>query len=119
MTQLRAVIYARYSSDLQREASIEDQLRVCRERASREGWIVVDTYADLASSGSTSFRNGYQLLHEHARLGKFDILLAEGLDRLSRDQEDIAALYKAKRSILRQSRTRPHSNSAIWLSKSL
>jgi site-specific DNA recombinase len=94
MTQLRAVIYARYSSDLQREASIEDQLRICRERASREGWTIVDTYTDIASSGSNSFRKAYKLLHDQSRLRKFDIVLAESLDRLSRDQEDIAALYK-------------------------
>ena len=97
MTQLRAVIYARYSSDLQREASIEDQFRICREKAGQEGWLVTETYADMASSGSTSFRANYQLLHEHARIGKFDVVLAESLDRLSRDQEDVAALYKAMR----------------------
>ena len=35
---MRAVIYARYSSDLQSEASIEDQVRLCRERIAQEGW---------------------------------------------------------------------------------
>ena len=44
----RAAIYARYSSDQQREASIEDQVRLCRERAEREGWTLVQTYADRA-----------------------------------------------------------------------
>ena len=97
MTKLRAVIYARYSSDLQREASIEDQIRICRERANDEGWEIAEVYADVASSGSTSFRDGYRLLHEHAREGRFNIILAESLDRLSRDQEDVAALYKAMR----------------------
>ncbi len=38
---MRAALYARYSSDQQRAASIEDQFRVCRERAEREGWNVV------------------------------------------------------------------------------
>ena len=38
---VRAALYARYSSDQQRAASIEDQFRVCRERAAREGWKVV------------------------------------------------------------------------------
>ena len=95
MTQLRAVIYARYSSDLQREASIEDQFRICRARAAAEGWTIVETYADLALSGSTSFRPRYQQMLTDARAGKFDIVLAEGLDRLSRDQENVAGLYKA------------------------
>ena len=37
----RVVIYARYSSDAQRRESIDDQLRICRERAAREGWQIV------------------------------------------------------------------------------
>ena len=40
----RAAIYARYSSDKQREASIEDQVRLCEERAAREGWVVHERY---------------------------------------------------------------------------
>jgi site-specific DNA recombinase len=95
MTQLRAVIYARYSSDLQREASIEDQLRLCRARAAAEGWLVGECYSDMAQSGSTSFRPRYQQMLLDARAGKFDIVLAESLDRLSRDQENVAGLYKA------------------------
>lgn len=46
---IRIALYARYSSDQQSAASIEDQLRICRERASREGWHVVQTYQDAAS----------------------------------------------------------------------
>ena len=37
----RVALYARYSSDNQREASIDDQLRICREQAKREKWKVV------------------------------------------------------------------------------
>jgi site-specific DNA recombinase len=43
---VRAAIYARYSSDNQREASIADQIRICRERAKAEGWHVTATYTD-------------------------------------------------------------------------
>ena len=50
---MHIVIYARYSSDLQRDASIEDQIRVCRTRADREGWNVLDVYA-LASAMATA-----------------------------------------------------------------
>jgi site-specific DNA recombinase len=46
----RVALYARYSSDHQREASIEDQLRLCHERVAREGWQIVDTYSDAAIS---------------------------------------------------------------------
>ncbi|BCH23283.1 hypothetical protein MesoLjLb_30680 [Mesorhizobium sp. L-8-3] len=54
----RVALYARYSSDNQREASIEDQLRQCRERAAREGWTVVETYSDRAISGASLIRSG-------------------------------------------------------------
>src|SRR5262249_50897720 len=58
----RAVIYARYSSDLQRDASIEDQVRVCKARIKQEAWQLVATYADRAVSGASHLRPGYQKL---------------------------------------------------------
>jgi site-specific DNA recombinase len=91
---MRAAIYARYSTDLQREASIEDRVRICRKRIEQEGWESAATYSDAASSGASRLRPGYQKLLEDARGGQFDIVVAEALDRLSRDQEDVAALYK-------------------------
>lgn len=90
----RVAIYARYSSDNQREASIEDQIRVCQERAHKEGWHVVDCYTDHAVSGASLMRPGVQQLMQDGLAGRFDIILAEALDRLSRDQEDIAGIYK-------------------------
>jgi site-specific DNA recombinase len=91
---MRAVIYARYSSELQRDASIEDQVRICRARIEAEGWHLTGTYTDHAISGSSRLRPGYQKLLEDARAHAYDIVVAEALDRLSRDQEDVAALYK-------------------------
>ena len=92
---MRAVIYARYSSELQRDASIEDQVRLCVERAKREGWTIVGTYEDRASSGSSMVnRPGIQALLTDARTQKFDLVMSEALDRLSRDQENIASIYK-------------------------
>jgi DNA invertase Pin-like site-specific DNA recombinase len=58
----RAVIYARYSSDNQREASIEDQIRVCRGHINRQGWSYLHAYTDRAMSGATTLRPGYQKL---------------------------------------------------------
>jgi site-specific DNA recombinase len=91
---MRAVIYARYSSDLQRDASIEDQVRQCKVHIDRDGLVFLRTYSDHAVSGSIRMRPGYQKLLEDARKRQFDIVIAEALDRLSRDQEDVAALYK-------------------------
>ena len=91
---MRVAIYARFSSALQREASIEDQERLCRERAAREGWRVVEVFADRAISGASMLRPGLQALLESAQAGKIDVVIAEALDRLSRDQADVAALFK-------------------------
>ena len=89
-----AAIYARYSSNHQRDASIEDQVRICRKRIDAEAWQLIETYSDHAISGASTLRQGYQRMLADARAGKFDILIAEALDRLSRDQEDIAGLFK-------------------------
>src|SRR5271156_6256573 len=88
------VIYARYSSDLQREASIEDQNRICRERAAREGWSVYKCYSDRGISGASLIRPGIQKLLQDAQAGRFAVVVTESLDRLSRDQEDIAHIFK-------------------------
>ncbi len=91
---MRVVIYARYSSDQQRDASIDDQLRICRVRAEREGWTIAETFTDHAISGATLLRPGYQALLAYLRGPGAEIVLAESLDRFSRDQEHIAAFYK-------------------------
>jgi site-specific DNA recombinase len=95
---MRAAIYARYSTDLQSASSIEDQVRLCRERVEKENGAIVEIYSDYAISGS-SVRNrpSMRALLEAAKSGKFDCVIAEALDRLSRDLEDIAAIYKRLR----------------------
>jgi site-specific DNA recombinase len=93
----RCAIYARFSTDLQNPRSAEDQARICRDRAEREGWTVVDVYSDLAISGSDNRRPGLTKLLSDAEAGSFDIVLAEDLDRVSRDQEDIARYFKRLR----------------------
>lgn len=91
----KVALYARYSSDNQSTASIEDQFRLCRERAAREGWKTVGTYHDAAVSGaSVVLRPGVQALLQDAQRGAFDLVLAEALDRVSRDQADVATLFK-------------------------
>jgi site-specific DNA recombinase len=95
---MRAVIYARYSSDLQSATSIDDQIRLCRERVEQEKGTVIDVFADYAiSGGSVRNRPSMQALLNQAKSGRFDYVVAEALDRLSRDQEDIAAIYKRLR----------------------
>jgi hypothetical protein len=90
----RAIVYARYSSDHQRDASIEDQIRECRAFIERQGWDYQHAYVDRALSGASTVRPGYQLMLEGARERQFDIAVAESLDRLSRDLADVATLFK-------------------------
>ena len=92
---MRAAIYARYSSDLQSAASIDDQVRLCRERSSQLGYEVVEVFTDYAMSASTlRNRPGMMALMDAARQGQIDVVLAEALDRVSRDQEDVAGIFK-------------------------
>lgn len=84
---MQATIYARFSTDKQSDTSIEDQARGCRARALREGWPIAALISDDGVSGSTPVSarpGGHQLLAD-ALAGRFQILLLEGLDRLSRD----------------------------------
>lgn len=91
---MKVAIYARYSSDNQRDASIADQLRICRLHAEKQGWQVVEEYTDHAISGASLLRPGIQAMISDATRGRFGIVLAEAMDRLSRDQENIAGLFK-------------------------
>ncbi|MBY6069634.1 recombinase family protein [Leisingera aquaemixtae] len=92
--RLRAAIYARYSTDLQRDASVEDQIRDCTDYAKAQGLEVVATYSDRAISGASLMRSGMQALLRDARGGTFDVVVSEALDRLSRNQADIAHIYQ-------------------------
>ena len=89
---MRAVVYARYSSDLQSEASIADQIEVCRRYAVERGWTITQTYTDAAISGASRFRPAFQNLLNDAGRKLFDIVLCEAVDRLGRRLADTADL---------------------------
>ncbi|WP_342585799.1 recombinase family protein [Xaviernesmea rhizosphaerae] len=55
---MKVAIYARYSSDNQRDASIADQLRIYRLHAEKQGWQIVEEYTDHAISGASLLRPG-------------------------------------------------------------
>ena len=91
---MRIALYARYSTDMQDARSIDDQVRLCRAHAEKLGFDIAEVYADYAISGG-SLRNRPEALRlmTDAAAGRFDIVIAEALDRLSRDQEDIAGIF--------------------------
>lgn len=86
---MNVVIYARYSGDRQREASIEDQARVCRRYAEQNGLDVVRVYEDRAISGAVKARPGYLRLLDDAGRGVIDVLIVHDLSRLSRDDYEL------------------------------
>lgn len=88
---MKAVIYARFSCSKQREASIDDQLRVCREWCERERYDVVNVYTDYAMSGRTDERPAFQKMISAA--GESDVVVVYMMDRFSRDPYD-APIYK-------------------------
>ena len=91
----RAAIYARFSTDLQDERSIEDQVTLCRKYSEREGLNIVATFDDRARSGGSILgREGLLALMDKAREHLFDVIIVEALDRLSRDMEDLAGIHK-------------------------
>lgn len=89
---MKAVIYARYSSDRQREESIEGQIRECREYAEKNGIQVVDTYIDRALSASKDTDKRLNFLRMIRDSGKhlFDVVLVWKLDRFARNRYDSA-----------------------------
>lgn len=92
--QIRCAIYARFSTDKQRDASIDDQVHSCREHALRHGWSIAEVYSDRASSGASMFRTGIERLQRDAKAGRFEIVLAEAMDRLSRNLSDISKFHE-------------------------
>jgi site-specific DNA recombinase len=96
--KLHCAAYARYSSDRQSPASIQDQLRKCHEFAERQGWQILEAhvYTDQAQSGSGADRPGFiALLQAASALPRpFDVLLIDDTSRLSRNRAASAEAYQ-------------------------
>jgi hypothetical protein len=90
---VRAGVYARYSSDDQRDASIDDQVRICRVEIERHGWEIVEVYPDRALSGTSRFRPAFQQLQVDAEARRFDVIIVEALDPLSCKLADMTELH--------------------------
>lgn len=91
---MNAVIYARYSSDNQREESIEGQLRECKAFAEKNDIQIVGTYIDRALSAKTDNRPDFQRMVKDSEKGLFDTVIVWKLDRFARNRYD-SAHYKA------------------------
>ena len=92
---MTAVIYARYSSDSQREESIEGQIRECTAYAKKNGITIVKHYIDRAISAKTDNRPQFQQMIKDSDKKLFDIVLVWKLDRFARNRYD-SARYKTQ-----------------------
>ncbi|MCI8477854.1 MAG: recombinase family protein [Oscillospiraceae bacterium] len=93
----KAVIYARFSSDKQDEASIDAQVRACREYALSKGYTVLEVYTDEAVSGKgskTASRKAYQRMLRDVDKGLFDTILIHKYDRIARNLGEHVNLEK-------------------------
>ena len=81
---MKVALYARYSSERQRDSSIADQFRNCERFLEEKGWAIAARYKDEAKSGATADRPGYRKMLEAARSQEFNVLVVDDLSRLSR-----------------------------------
>lgn len=91
----KAVIYARYSSDNQRDASIDQQVKECRKYAELMGYDVIKVYDDRALTGKTDKRPSFLRMIRDSAKGDFKYVIVYALDRFSRNKYD-SAIYKQK-----------------------
>lgn len=90
---MKAVAYGRFSTDRQNESSIADQVRICREHATRLGFTIIETFEDHGISGAAlGNRPGALKMMEAAYAGRIDVLLVTDLSRLSRSNGDLAKM---------------------------
>lgn len=90
MPVIRCALYARYSSENQRDSySIEAQLKECYRLAQERGWLVVHVYVDEAESAKSTNRPNFQELLRNAKFGKFDVIVVHKLDRFTRSLIDL------------------------------
>src|SRR3546814_17242151 len=91
---LRAAIYARDSTDKQRETSIDDQVRGWTRLCEQRGYVQVETYSDAAKSGGTVARPALKRLLDDVKAGRFDVIVLDSLTRLSRHPADLNHLHR-------------------------
>jgi len=83
-----AALYARFSSDNQREESIVAQMRAGREYCTKNKYMVIKEYADQAFSGTNDNRPAFQEMLRDAKAGLFEVIVFHKVDRNGRNEYD-------------------------------
>lgn len=92
-TLSEGVLYTRYSSHSQRDVSIEQQVKACKQFAERNGIKIVHIYEDHAMTGTNDKRPGFQQMIQDAKTSQWSYVIVYSLDRFARDRYD-SAVYK-------------------------
>ena len=90
---MNGVIYARFSSDHQREESIEGQIRICKDYAAKHGITIINEYVDRAISGKTDKRPAFQKMIADSETKLFQVVIVYALDRFARNGKQ-SAIYE-------------------------
>lgn len=95
----RVGLYVRYSSDLQSDTSLEDQIRLCNDFVvGKDGSVQASMiFRDAAVSGASLDRPGFRALMQAVRSRRIDVIVTENLDRISRDLADAATVFRELR----------------------
>ena len=111
---MNAVIYARYSSSSQRDASIDEQIQVCEQYAQKYGYDIIEKYCDRALSGRTSDRPALNQMFKDSAHHRFEVVLVYSVDRLGRELYDMLDGIRRlqKNGITLCSATEPFGNTA-------
>ena len=86
--KVRAAIYARFSCDKQRDASIDDQVEACTNYCLKHGYEVIEIYADYALSGRSDERPRFIQMIDDCAKRRFDVIVVWKLDRFARNMKD-------------------------------
>ena len=87
---MKAVIYARFSSEKQNEQSVDGQIRECKIFAERKGMKITNSYIDRGISAKSDKRPEFQRMIKDSAHGLFDVILVWKLDRFARNRYDSA-----------------------------
>ena len=87
--EIRAVVYARYSSHSQTEQSIEGQISAAQVYAKAKGYTIIKEYVDRAKTGKNDNREAFQQMLSDTAKHEFSVIIVWKVDRFGRNREEI------------------------------